>query len=403
MMNATGHRSTACTLLLALLFSLTGSLDRSTAAASETSTPSTPSKLSRPPYVQFDTLDDPGKLRAVRVETSKDEIIDVAGLDVDIACARKWQFKGTPDSASIRVDLLELGCAKLASANPVEAEKAAEAKAKQDKVGFWSTPSAATSTPRPSGIGTWSRFTDWVAQNWLALLGLLLAIVSVPWLAKGIDRWRHRWRVDVLLTGVPGAGKTDLWTAWRDNMAPKADAKPTTAITPSNSLRPVRYGDYTMEPCVIDGAGSDPASMLNSIRRSRRRNRRVIVFVVSARRQNTATGAAYDHDFVAEQRGYSNFPRAILGAQDKRLRPRLAVLFLTKFDLLSSHGPWDSNSETVRLKAEQTFDEVIRAMRKDCQTAEVPFHFIIGSSKRGWGIQDLRDSVARSLVTGEGE
>lgn len=402
-MKATGHRSTACTLLLILLFPLTGTLDRSTAVASETSTPSTPSKLSRPPYVQFDALDDPGKLRVVRVETSKDEIIDVGGLDVDIACARKWQFRGTPDAASIRVDLLELGCAKLTSATPAEAEKAAEAKGKKDKAGIWSTSAAPPPAPNPAGVGGWSRFVSWTVQNWLALLGLLLAIISVPWLAKGIDRWRHRWRVDVLLTGLPGAGKTDLWTAWRDNMAPKADAKPTTAITTSTSLRPVRYGEFTMDPCVVDGAGSDPASMLNSIRRSRRRNRRVIVFVISARRQNTANDVAYDHEFVVEQRGYANFPRAILGARDKRLRPRLVVLFLTKFDLLSSHDPWDSNSENVRVKAEQTFGEVIRAMRKDCQNAGVPFQFIIGSSKRGWGIQDLRDRVARSLVTGEGE
>lgn len=364
---------------------------------------------SRPPYILVDQFDGDSRLEVLEITTAADAIVDTTGLEVYVACAREWAYYATV--SKIRIKLLTTGCAKVTAANPSAEESAAQKIAQEQKLGVWQTSGpSSTSTTSPSTQGgseapvgsepsVVAGFLGWLGRNWFSILSFLLALLSVTWISKAIDRWRHKREVDIILTGLPGAGKTDLWTAWHDDTAPNSNAKPTVGIKRSTSLPAAPWGEHTLYPTVVDGAGADPAGMLNFIKKVPRRHKRVLIFVVAPCGSNVVVSSAFDHDYVVEQRGYSSFPRAILGAADKRIKPNLVVIFLTKFDLLSKIPPGDTANSDLRIQIDREFDGLVRSIRSDCKREKIPFQFIVGSAKTGWGVKDLRENVTKILVT----
>jgi hypothetical protein len=157
-----------------------------------------------------------------------------------------------------------------------------------------------------------------------------------------------------------------------------------------------------LEPRVVDSAGSDPASILNFMSKASRRRKRVLVFVIAPTKKNVKDSPEFDHDYITQQDGYSYFARAVIGAQYRKFRPKLAVVFITKFDLVSSHAPQDTSSAAIKAHVEKTFGTITAAVRSACTKYQVPCKVIIGSSKnQNWGVDVLQRTVARVVITGK--
>lgn len=99
-----------------------------------------------------------------------------------------------------------------------------------------------------------------------------------------------------------------------------------------------------------------------------------------------------------EQKGYMNLPRALAGGNDTRSRPDLVVMFATKFDLLSGVRPSDSNGVDVLKRTEQEFRVHRRLLETPCKDNGIPFAWIVGSAKQGWGIYELRETIRKRVM-----
>jgi len=372
-------------------------------APSETTPPSTTPFPPRddPPYFLVDSFSAPNKLKVHELPQSDVVIIDTTGLEVDVSCARQLLFSRTSLS-TLRIEFLRFGCARLTTSQPIEAETKAEQEGKDNRWGLWA------SLPEVNGTGAPTTNSDavglphtgaWVGRNLFNIVSVILALLGLSWIAKIIDNWWQRKRVDIIMTGLPGAGKTDLWIAWRDEAAPDSNSSPTSSLAESK-MDPIPLGPKVLVPNVVDTAGADPASILNFMKRGRRR-KRVLIFVVAPTRLNKSSSPAFDEDYILEQKGYSNLPRALIGARDRRLKPRLAIVFLTKFDLLSKSSPDDSTSASMKAQTLAKFDKIIASVESASRNNGVAFQLIVGSSRyRNWGVDILQKQVTRIVLTG---
>lgn len=361
--------------LCLLLVSCTGKSDKGIE-------PTTP--LRRAPYAQVDQVNNDKNSMSV-IKTTNDTVIsvDIEGLSVNASCAHE-RLLGYNDN--FRTRLLEFGCAKITSSNPSQEEVEAQKRARQAHLGVWTQ-------------GPWARFLGSLSRNWLTVLSVLLALLGLPWVKRFIDRQRDV-KVRVVLVGIPGAGKTDLWKAWRDGMAPRSDAKPSIGVR-SDQLEPVPFGKLTFSQTTVDTAGSEPWHLIDEMRNNPgRRRKRVMVIVLAPTAQEAVNGQnPIDSGYIDQQKGFMNLPRAILGGKQMSwYPPDLVVLFVTKFDLLSDHAPRNPKSNEARQSLERQFDDHTRLVSSQCSKHKVPFLRVVGSAKEGWGIDELRDNVRRILA-----
>jgi hypothetical protein len=330
--------------------------------------------------------------------------VNVIGLDVDMGCAGKQAFDSSQD---IRIELLNDGCARLVGATRDPQEEQAQQAAKSAGKGIWS-PSIGAKIAR-----LWAAFLRWLARNWLTILAVisfLLALASVPWFFKWSEQRKiekYQRRVRIVLAGVGGAGKTDLWIAWRDGLAPKSDSAPTVGTKPSIA-NPVRYGEFTLLPTVVDVGGPEPWELARQLKimdetagARRGHIRRILVFVLSPCPQNRINGSSpIDEDYIAQQKGYASLPMAIVGGDDVSIRPHMVIMFVSKFDLVSTVAPWDTNGTTAREDIEKRFREHRRLIEAACGRHGVRFTSVIGSAKTGWGVSELQNAI-REVINGQ--
>ncbi|WP_431895448.1 GTPase domain-containing protein [Micromonospora haikouensis] len=314
--------------------------------------------------------------------------VDVSGLDVDLDCARKLAYRKVEE---VRWQLLRQGCAEITGPDEDEDERAAQEAAVRDGLGRWDP-------------GLWARTTRWLKEHWQVVkdvfevvvgilgLGFVTAFIGKMW-AK-----RYEKRIHVVLLGSPGSGKTQLWRKWKDDSVPFTDSRPTVGVARTPDLEPVPYGKYTLIPRITDTAGSEPWEIRNQLNQSPRRAKRVLVFVL-APRADDAAGAGFDSRYVAEQKGYASVPRAVLG--DRRLNRKLdlVIVFGTKFDLLSNSPPGDSSAKGIGGQFDSQFQEHRNLIEGVCKKNRIPFVWIVGSARTGWGVQQIRESIRKVVMS----
>ena len=250
--------------------------------------------------------------------------VNVSGLDVDISCATKQTFYSSQD---IRIELLNDGCARLIGSNQNPQEQQAQQVAKSEGKGIWS-PSIGAKIAR-----LWAAFLRWVGRKWLTILAVvsfLFGVLGLRWVTKWLDRrqiQKYQRKVRIILAGVASAGKTDLWIAWRDGLAPKSDSAPSIGAKQSKN-EPIRYGEFTLLPTVVDVAGTEPWELTKQLKiidetagARKKYVKKILVFVLSPCPQNQVNGASpIDQDYIAQQKGYASLPMAVIGGDDISIR-----------------------------------------------------------------------------------
>jgi hypothetical protein len=358
-------------------------------------------------YVITSGISKDGKtLHVVSVGSVDDEGVNVSGLDIDLSCADSQSFDSTSD---LRIELLNAGCAKIIG-NPMSPdEESAQQYAKANGIGEWS-PSIGAKIAR-----VWAAILRWFARDclrWFArdwpiissVVGLILGLLGLTWVTRAIEARRVRRlqkHIHIIIIGAKSAGKTLLWRAWRSNTEPRADAEPTIGSHDLEGVQEVPFGKFTIFPKVTDTGGSEPWLVMEQIRKVPAKAKIILVIVVAPCKTNEVNinGSAYDKEFIAEQRGYANLPRALLGERDSTRRPDRVVMFATKFDLIFSADPYDSQSKVAKENLEREFEPHRDLVESICNERNVPFEMIVGSPKEGWGINLLRNTLLRVVET----
>jgi hypothetical protein len=330
--------------------------------------------------------------------------IDIAGLDVDLNCVKKYTWDSSIEQ--FREAILRQGCARIVGSTPSKNEQDAEQAAKNNGAGVWkpaapTTTNASTTNAASTEPSKPSEFVKWLGANAVALVSALFAFLAIPALYRFARRARNRKRVEVVLFGAGGAGKTDLWIAWAEGNAALSEGKPSKyGAIQKRVVNPIPLGPYTLMPTLTDGFGGDPAGMLNSMQ-APGRHKKIMLIVLGPHGQPGRTDPAIDPAFVQEQIGYLAFPRALIGDKTGRIKPDLVALVFTKFDLLAAKPAGDSSSEEVKNDYLSTFQKVTYAIQSECRNNAVHFVKIVVSAKHGWGVDDLQQRVTRLIFTGQ--
>lgn len=386
----------------------TSSTDGSTSPSSTSTT--VPPTISNGSYIRINTVDNAsGALQAIEFDVGTLTSVDISGLTVDLACARGYSYRG--GLQALRSELLETGCAEISGEeSAIPEEQAMQAEAMAAGRGIWrapASPTAASGGPPVSGgsQGVFESVGAFIAQNWIALTSLAAALLAIPIVDRAIRRRRERrYHLDVyvFLAGTRSAGKTDLWDAWIKRRAivpaPNSQARPTIEtnirIAQTDSM-----DGYTLHPRLVDIGGLRSYDVVRQMRAAPATAKRVLVIVAAPRGLEVqGESPVVDQRHMDLQRGYLTFPISLLGNGDERLQPDLVVLFVSKFDLLAPNSPDDSASDSQRAHVRSLFEEEENQLRVRCEETRVPFKFIIGSSRRYWGVTELRDEVALILT-----
>lgn len=366
-----------------------------TAVTTTAPPPTSASPIETPPYVLANQLSG-HTLTYLTITGATAGSVDISGMSVDLDCARSWTWT---TGETLRVQLLEEGCAVLTTRTPAKDELTAQQQAQAAHLGRWA--SGPQTSNRSSGSHWFTNLLSWAVRNWYSGLGFLIAVLGLSWVARAIDRFRTRglrWTVEVVLAGPASVGKTGVWHALSRKVAPKPSG-PSVGVAKAVAPSPEPYGRYMLQPVYIDTAGSKPGDALDELQKAPRRHKRVLIVVAAPCRQDIRPqGSVFDDNFVAEQRGYLSLPIALVGQADPRLKPDLVVLFLTKFDLLSDHSPEDAASKTAKAEMDDHFREHASRLEAQCDAADVAFLSIIGSGQKKWGISELRDGINDMLA-----
>lgn len=369
--------------------------------------PSPPSVItSAYPFSNPYGLSNNGRTLEVAVGTETNYGVDVSGLQVNLACANKIS---NLNLKTARIALLDKGCASITGTPLNSAESRAQAKAKAQKVGLWTPGAKPTGTnptgTKPAGNGG---LIHWLLSHKLisfSSAGVFLAALNSPWLLRFFGwllGFLHKRKVKIIIAGATSAGKTGLWTRWRDQY--DHNPSPTMSVNRSK-LNPVELRKWTLEPVAFDTAGSQPQDVLQGIIRPRglqgklwqARTKHVLVYVVSPTPTPTAAaGKQFDQVFIAKQEGYTHLPLALISNGDPRFKLDLVVMFATKYDLLDNVPPKDSGG-TAPAEMSKAFGPHRELLSSACKRANVPFTWLIGSAERDWSIDQLTRSLAQVI------
>lgn len=331
--------------------------------------------------------------------------LDVSDLKVDFDCVDKYYWAADVDSSILRLAFIKDGCATLVPGKGTDEEKKYQAEADAAQSSTESPPPNNSQEAPPSGFLQWmnqaaaAAFALIVIEKPIESLSLMAAILGIGVL----HQWLKSRKVRVILAGVPASGKTDFWVALDKDQQPNSGGGPTAGMQ-SERLAPLEMGSKVLYPMAVDTAGSRPDMVLDEIRGlgliRRWRQKLVLVVVVSPMPgDQPGSSPAFDDQFIQQQVGYMSLPRALVMTKDTRKRPHAVILFASKFDLLSQHGPGDSDpaAERARREVQAYFNTHRQLVEGACREMGVPFEFVIGSAKRGWGIDEARKALWKSV------
>lgn len=335
--------------------------------------------------------------------------IEVSDLEVDFDCVDRSIWSADTDSASIRIGLITSGCATLLPGTGTAEEQAAQAEVRAELSPSTTATPAVQSPPEsdegePETDDFFSTLLMWgnvivqfLRTSWQWIVGIAVAI----FLGAVFQQWYRSKHVRVILAGAPSAGKTDFWTALRKDSEPNSGGKPTVGSR-TEPLVPLEMGRSTLYPHAMDTAGSQPELVLDAVRQPwaiRRWKQKIVLVVVISPSPDDGSSSRkpYDDAFIQQQIGYLSLPCAIVRTKNALKRPNAVVLFVSKFDLLSTNPPSDTASEQTGRELRSRFDQHRKLLEGACTQSNVPFEFIVGSANRGWGIDKARKALWDSV------
>jgi len=320
-------------------------------------------------------------------------------LDIsDLIISKKAIGKGNPlpyvynEVPDFKLLFLEEGLARLRDPiNASDSYKAAEENAKKQQKGIWSDGSSKENNPNFSLKYIFELILKWLP--WLVSIGIVGAIAKYIRKKFYIER-----RVRLLIIGEPSAGKTALYLRISD---PNVDKKKILLLEASKSLD--RYkaknfipkGKFEIYPILSDIPGSAFSTVWEQLSISR--SHAVVLVLAHSKLNKSSDGKnLFDDKFINIQLGYVQaYIQGGIVATAKK--PKVIIVFINKFDLLSAHHPDDKNSQEACRQIEQIFKEHIESAHVTEKRTGVPVKILLGSALENWNSDRILDIVAKRL------
>jgi hypothetical protein len=84
-------------------------------------------------------------------------------------------------------------------------------------------------------------------------------------------------------------------------------------------------------------------------------------------------------------------------AKTLKIKPKVIVLFISKFDLFSICHPEDSSSTEIKQKVLSHFKDHIEIIVKECKKTGIPCEIIVGSSTEKWNTSKVLEKITDTL------
>jgi hypothetical protein len=303
----------------------------------------------------------------------------------------------------LRVLLLEKGYAKIKDTTNASIEEiSAQKRAVSSKIGIWGKSEDRQKKPSEQTEKEVKNFfgTLWEIMIALSSIGLLSWIVTSLYKKFYVQR-----SVRLLLIGDPSAGKTALLkTLINTRMSKETLREEILSLEPSRGVTKIKRtavipaGKFEIVPEVSDIAGSAHSTVWDTFRKSRNH---AVVFVVSPLKINgvqDGTVKTFDINTDTDQRymdvqlGSLTFAVGGIGAKSTK-KPKILILFISKFDLYSKDSPTDSSSRKIREKMLDIFKEHINSAESAAKKVGIRFKLILGSSAEQWNTKEVLDTI----------
>jgi len=344
--------------------------------------------------------------------SSETKTIDVADLIlIDGLISKPGMHSFYWETDDFRTILLKQGYAKLKdSTNSKKEEIDAQNIAKQRKVGFWYEKPAPDTTQKPVYTSEVDKPTDsiesendsfiknawdFIKANFIWFLGFVGLGVIIQYIFRPLYRKFYIERkFRLLLVGDTAAGKSALHSILLD---PDISKEKILASAPSDSSMRIKrrekiiWGKYEITPELIDTAGTKPETFFNI-------KNQVVVFVLAPVQHNGQIESIEDSRYIDKQEGIlQTYLGYIISEAKNGRRPKILILFINKFDLLSKKHPDDSSSKNQKQAITSLFSTHINILKSEAKKIDIPYAILIGSAVEKWSTKEIQERITREL------
>lgn len=255
---------------------------------------------------------------------------------------------------------------------------------------------------KTTGQGVWATKSTWWQYVWRAFR-IVGAVGLLGFLAKLLlKKLYYERKVQLLILGKPGAGKTALYKRLTEPHLPPTDLlslTPTRVVARNKKKKPIAHGRLEIYPVLTDVPGSQFGVAWDQLIGGICRRVQALVLVVAPTKKSklSSTDEKYDTRYLDEQIGYLEaFVEGPLGSQ-RLTRPRVVILFINKFDLYAGRTPEDSASKQMVDELSKVFAGHIDRVVKSAQRAKVEHRIVMGSAAQNWNCHSLLGLVADGI------
>jgi hypothetical protein len=335
---------------------------------------------------------------------------DISDLELDSDWEKNDKIFNTVytnyTSDDFRELLLENGLAIIKDVTKAkERDLEAQNRAKSENLGFWKTTTNSKNGWTILGLKLWNIILI------LGSLGILSTISQYLYKKFFIEK-----KVSLLFIGLPACGKTTFIKRLKN---PKISEKellnttPSTAYESHSSSNVIRRAKYEIYPRIGDTPGTRPDIILDKVYASKLnkvftfRNACLLVllspFINNGVENNKVKkydiNKDIDFEFISEQLGYiKGLVKGILRSVKTR-KPKVLILFINKFDLISDYPPGDSVSLSLTKVIENVFSKHIQEIKIICDNLRIPCEIVIGSPVKKWNVEETLDIIVEKLYS----
>lgn len=310
-------------------------------------------------------------------------------------------YQATPD---FKLLLLENGYAKLKNKQLADdSYRNAENNAKAAKKGIWRDKSSSNVKIIFNSIN------NFIFKN---LKNIVIYLISsgilILFLKHLYNKFYIQRRCKLLIIGEPFTGKTALLHVLINPNIEKDEIfkliGQSSGVT--KKIRPafIPRGKFEIYPKISDIPGHFYGTVWDNFFVN---YSHILIIVISAFKGNgrKEDGTLFkldinndiDQKYIYMQLGYvQSYIQGGLGSEYTK-KPKLLIMYISKFDLFSKYHPDDSSSKNTKQALEEIFKEHIGAATKVAKDSKIPFKLIFGSAVEKWNTDKVLDTIISQL------
>jgi predicted GTPase len=302
--------------------------------------------------------------------------------------------------------LLSKGYAKLKDTTKViRSELEMQKKAQAARLGMWEKEVIPpdTSKPIPATQTIVLKAIDQKPVDWSFWIITITGFIGLSGFLA-IKKYFSDKRLNLLIIGEISSGKTSLLNTLLDPSIKKStilSIKKSDIIVTVNSDKTIQCGRYKIQPILTDVPGSQYDHLYEKIvgnitdRIFKRKS--AIIFTLSPVKHNSQQEEIFDRDYKNVQLGILKACLGAISSNKPWKKPKVFLLFISKFDLISKAPLYDPASTADVKKIEEFFSEHIMLVKNELTKRKIPHEVIIGSSAEHWNTREVLTEICKHI------